>query len=227
MVIVPPGSFRMEDIQDQETGSDQPLHTVHIGRPFAIGKYEVMFEEYDGFARATGRTLPSDGGWGRGKRPVINVSWEDGVAYAKWLSEQTGKRYRLTSEAEWEYAARSGTETHYWWGNHIGYNRANCDGCGSQWDNKETAPVGSFEPNPFGLYDTAGNVWEWVQDCMSGSYGAADTHGSVRLPSACPERVFRGGSWNVDPHKLRSAKRTWDGPGLHYSYVGLRIARDL
>jgi formylglycine-generating enzyme required for sulfatase activity len=125
----------------------------------------VTFEEYAKFATAVGRKLPEGEGWGTGNRPVINVSWKDAVAYAEWLSEQTGKRYRLPSEAEWEYAAGAGTETKYWWGNEVGINRANCDGCGSQWDNKQTAPVGSFDANPLGLYDTAGKVFEWVQDC--------------------------------------------------------------
>ena len=226
MVVIQAGSFRMGDIQDLGTGFEKPVHTVHIAKPFSIGKHEVTFEEYERFASATGRRLPKDRGWGRIKHPVIHVSWEDAVKYTKWLSQQTGKHYRLPSEAEWEYAARAGTETAYWWGNNIGHNRANCDGCGSRWDHQSTAPVGSFKANPFGLYDTAGNVWEWVQDCRLDSYKGAPADGSASLLGDCPERVFRGGSWNVEPTKLRSAKRTWDGPGLRYSYVGFRIARD-
>jgi formylglycine-generating enzyme required for sulfatase activity len=227
MVVIQAGRFRMGDIQDLGNGFEKPVHTVHIAKPFSIGKHEVTFEEYERFASASGRRLPQDRGWGRNKRPVINVSWEDAVKYTQWLSQQTGKHYRLPSEAEWEYAARAGTETAYWWGNNIGHNRANCDGCGSRWDHKRTAPVGSFKPNPFGLYDTARNVWEWVQDCKLDSYKEAPADGSASLRGACPERVFRGGAWNVQPRKLRSAKRTWDGPGLRYSYVGFRIARDL
>jgi formylglycine-generating enzyme required for sulfatase activity len=227
MVVIQAGKFRMGDIQDLGNGFEKPVHTVHIAKPFSIGKHEVTFEEYEHFASASGRRVPKDRGWGRNKRPVINVSWEDAVQYTEWLSQQTGKHYRLPSEAEWEYAARAGTETAYWWGNDIGHNRANCNGCGSRWDRKRTAPVGSFRPNPFGLYDTAGNVWEWVQDCKLDSYKEAPTDGSASLRGACPERVFRGGSWNVEPRKLRSAKRTWDGPDLRYSYVGFRIARDL
>jgi formylglycine-generating enzyme required for sulfatase activity len=227
MVVIQAGKFRMGDIQDLGNSFEKPVHTVHIAKSFSIGKHEVTFEEYERFASASGRRVPKDRGWGRNKRPVINVSWEDAVRYTEWLSQQTGKHYRLPSEAEWEYAARAGTETAYWWGNNIGRNRANCDGCGSRWDHKRTAPVGSFKPNPFGLYDTAGNVWEWVQDCKLDSYQDAPTDGSASLRDDCPERVFRGGSWNVQPSKLRSAKRTWDGPGLRYSYVGFRIARDL
>ncbi|RMD68212.1 MAG: PEGA domain-containing protein, partial [Gammaproteobacteria bacterium] len=163
MVVIPPGRFLMGSPFDEEgRDSDEgPQHRVSIARPFAIGRYEVTFEEYDRFCEATGRRRPDDNGWGRGKRPVINVSWHDAKAYARWLSKQTGKRYRLPSEAEWEYAARAGTSTRYWWGDRVGHGHANCDGCGSWWDGKETAPVGFFDPNPWGLYDTAGNVWEW------------------------------------------------------------------
>jgi len=110
---------------------------------------------------------PSDNGWGRGNRPVINVSWDDAQNYIQWLSHKTGKAYRLPSEQEWEIAARAGTTSDYYWGNDIGRNHANCDGCGSEWDNKKTAPVGSFKPNAFGLYDMMGNVWEWTGTCRS------------------------------------------------------------
>src|SRR5919106_5183579 len=151
MVVIPQGEFRMGDIQGSGSADERPVHMVHIPRPFAMGRYAIIFDEYDLFAQATGREQPADKGWGRGRRPVINVSWKEAVAYAAWLSEQTGKRYRLPTEAEWEYAARAGTETAYWWGNEIGTNRANCDGCGSPWGGQQTAPVGSFQPNPWGL----------------------------------------------------------------------------
>jgi formylglycine-generating enzyme required for sulfatase activity len=161
MVSIPRGEFRMGDIQGSGDADERPVHSVRIPRPFAMGRYEVTFYEYDVFARLMmtnrgwlarlmGRGLPGDEGWGRGRRPVINISWEDARAYAQWLSEQTGKRYRLPTEAEWEYAARAGTETAYWWGDEVGKNRANCAGCGSQWDDKQTAPVGSFASNPWG-----------------------------------------------------------------------------
>ncbi len=126
MVWIPAGSFKMSDIQGSGYDDEKPVHRVSIDR-FAMGKYEVTFAEYDKFAEATGRTKPDDEGWGRGKRPVINVSWNDATAYAKWLSKQTSKNYRLPTEAEWEYAARAGTETKYWWGNNISTNKANCD----------------------------------------------------------------------------------------------------
>jgi formylglycine-generating enzyme required for sulfatase activity len=165
MVVVPAGSFQMGNVEGGGEKDETPVHAVTIQKPFAIGRYEGTFDEYDQFAKATNRKLPADQGWGRGHRPVINVSWEDVNAYVKWLSEQTGKRYRLPTEADWEYAARAGKETAYWWGNDFIKGMANCNGCGSQWDNKQTAPVGSFKPNALGLYDTAGNVWEWVEDC--------------------------------------------------------------
>jgi formylglycine-generating enzyme required for sulfatase activity len=169
MVILPAGTFKMGDIQGGGSDREKPVHEVSVAR-FAIGRYEVTFAEYDQFAKATGRIKPDDEGWGRGKHPVINVTWYDAKAYTEWLTEQTGKQYSLPSEAQWEYAARAGTETKYWWGNEIGENRANCRNCGSQWDGSSTAPVGSFGPNPFGLYDTAGNVWEWISDSWHKDY---------------------------------------------------------
>jgi formylglycine-generating enzyme required for sulfatase activity len=156
MVLIPAGKFRM--------GEKQSVHEVSV-ESFAMGRYPVTFAEYDYFCEETRHALslhenrkkPEDRGWGRDNRPVINVSWHDAVAYTEWLSEQTGQQYRLPTEAEWEYAARAGTETDYWWGNDIDETKANYD------ENiGHTTPVGNYEPNPFGLYDTAGNVWEWT-----------------------------------------------------------------
>jgi formylglycine-generating enzyme required for sulfatase activity len=231
MVIVPPGKFRMGDIQGSGDADEQPVHLVRIPRPFAMGRYAVTFDEYDLFARAMGRTPPDDEGWGGSRRPVIYVSWEDAVAYTKWLSEQTGKRYRLPTEAEWEYAVRAGTETAYWWGDEVRKNRANCANCGSEWDNKQTAPVGSFAPNPWGLYDTVGNVWEWVQDCWHESYEGAPGDGSKVWEAEgggdCTLRVIRGGSWFDVPWGVRSAFRDWDKPDNRHDKLGFRLAQDL
>ena len=148
--------------------------------------------------------MPLTIGWGRDNRPVVNVSWNDAKEYVGWLNRKTGRdpelvgqTYRLLSEAEWEYAARAGSTTAFWWGDDVGRNNANCDGCGSQWDNTKTAPVGSFKANDFGLYDMAGNVWEWVQDCYQNSYDGAPKDGSVWEDGAdCAARVLRGGSWS-------------------------------
>jgi len=167
MVWIPEGRFKMGDIQGGGDSDEKPVHWVSV-KKFAMGRYEITFAEYDKFATATSRKKPSDEDWGRGNRPVINVSWLDVTAYAKWLSKQTGQQYRLPTEAQWEYAARAGTKTKYWWGNTASHEYANYGDEGwnglakgkDRW--KYTSPVGSFAANPFGLYDTAGNVWEWT-----------------------------------------------------------------
>ena len=220
MVRIPAGSFRMGDIQGGGQDDEKPVHQVSVGA-FAMGKYEVTFAEYDKFANATGKSKPRDSGWGRGNRPVINVSWNDSVAYTKWLSQQTGHTYRLPTEAEWEYAARAGTSTKYWWGNNIGTNKANCDGCGSRWDYKQTAPVGSFAANPFGLHDTVGNVREWTCSEYESKYQGND--------KVCKKRanlfVLRGGSWYNDPWWARSAFRIWNWPSNRIRNNGFRLSR--
>ena len=148
-------------------------------------------------------------------------------AYVRWLSGKTGEEYRLLSEAEWEYVARAGTTTAYWWGDDIGRNRANCDGCGSRWDNRQTAPVGSFSANPFGLHDVHGNVWEWVEDCWNDGYRGAPTDGSAWESGECERRVLRGGSWYSVPELLRSADRDRYSAGGRLNNAGFRVARTL
>ena len=195
---------------------------------FALGVYEVTFAEYDRFANATGRDRPNDRGWGRGGRPVIYVSWGDAVAYASWLSAETGEEYRLPSESEWEYAARAGTATRYGWGQDIGRNRANCSECGSRWDGEQTAPAGSFPANAWGLHDMAGNVWEWVEDCWHENYARAPRDGSAWTSGAdCGRRVLRGGSWNDLPAVLRSANRVGGDAGDRIGSGGFRVSRTL
>jgi formylglycine-generating enzyme required for sulfatase activity len=209
MVWIPAGQFRMGD-----------RHEVSVDG-FAMSQYEVTFAEYDKFAEATGREKPDDEGWGRGNRPVINVSWHDATAYAEWLSTQTGQKYRLPTEAEWEYAARAGTETKYWWGNEIGSNKANCSNysCGDSF--KYTAPVGSFEPNPFGLYDTAGNVWEWTCSEYSSSYDGSEKSCEEHVSLA----VIRGGSWSYEPRNVRVTYRDRSSDVYRFDDVGFRLAR--
>ena len=228
MVVIPGGSFRMGCVSGRDCTDDEyPVHEVRV-ESFELSKYEVTFEEYDRFTAATGRDRAADAkrGWGRGRRPVISVSWEDAVAYTKWLSGQTGERYRLPSEAEWEYAARAGSVTKYSWGNEIGRNRANCDGCGSRWDDEQTAPVGSFAPNGWGLHDMHGNVQEWVQDCRSYSYGGAPTDGSAWESGDCSRRVLRGGNWGFEPRNLRSALRGGMPTSIRSNVgIGFRVAR--
>ena len=155
------------------------------------------------------------------------MSQADARAYAAWLSAQTGKRYRLPSEAEWEYAARAGTRTRYSWGDDI-RNRANCSRCGSEWDDEKTAPVGSFAANPFGLYDMHGNVYEWVEDCWHKNYRGAPSDGRA-WTTGCDESlaVVRGGSWVHLPSRLRSAYRSWYRPSVRDVYVGFRLVQDI
>jgi formylglycine-generating enzyme required for sulfatase activity len=159
---------------------------------------------------------------------VINVSWDDAKEYVAWLSRKTGKAYRLLTEAEWEYAARAGTTTRYYWGDDIGKNNAKCNACGSQWGGKQTAPVGSFKPNAFGLYDMAGNVWEWVEDVYHDNYAGAPTNGSAWLQGGdASRRVVRGGSWYVDPLFLRAAVRYRYASDDRSINLGFRVARTL
>lgn len=227
MVVIPAGEFMMGSPEDEGGRYDnERQHLVRIERPFAVGKYEVTFEEYDRFAEATGSKKPGDRGWGRGRRPVINVTWKDAKDYADWLSEQTGEAYRLPKEAEWEYAARAGTQTAYWWGNDIGSNNANCYNCGSRWDRKQTAPVGSFRANAFGLYDTAGNVWEWTCSVYDKNYGGAEQecYSKNRADYGVP-RVLRGGSWVYNPRGVRAARRFGSGPALRFYDRGFHLAR--
>ena len=243
MVRVPAGEFWMGSREDdQEAGtSEKPRHRVTIPRPFEIGKYEVTFDEYDQFAHATGRALPGDQGWGRGRRPVINVSWEDAVAYAAWLSKMTGKSYRLPTEAEWEYAARAGSEDSRFWGDDAkqacpyangadrSFRQAGYSGeihdCDDGYAN--TAEVGSSKANSLGLQDMLGNVWEWVQDSWHDDYQDVPADGSAWEEAGGGPRVGRGGSWRDEPEWLRSAARDGDNPRLRAYYAGFRLARTL
>jgi formylglycine-generating enzyme required for sulfatase activity len=220
MVWISAGSFKMGDIQTGGDSDENPLHQVSV-KKFAIGKYEVSFAEYDKFAEATGRNKPYDRGWGRGNRPVINVSWHDATAYANWLSQQTGQTYRLPTEAEWEYAARAGTNTKYWWGNTSSHKYANYNQAEDGW--KYTAPVGSFPANPFGLHDTVGNVWEWTCSKYTYKYNGEeqrciDTKNLTKV-------ILRGGSWNSEQRYVRSSNRGKDTPNDSNDGYGFRLVR--
>ncbi len=242
MVVVPAGEFMMGSPK-WEGGREHyegPQRIVKIGKPFGIGKYEVTFDEWDACVADGGCTHEaSDNGWGRGRRPVIFVSWHDiTMEYIPWLNRKTGKNYRLPTEAEWEYAARAKTQTPFWWGATISTDQANYVGytyvAGKKGQYRGmTAPVDSFQPNSFGLYNVHGNVREWVEDCYHGNYKGAPTDGSAWLEANngnCAERIVRGGSWTDSPRLLRSAYRTWSGsapqdePALN---LGFRVARTL
>lgn len=222
MVIVPPGSFMM----GSHTGypDERPVHRVTIAAPFAVGRFEVTFEEWDACVAQGGCSPhPDDKGWGRGRRPVITVNWSDAQSYVAWLSRKTGRSYRLLSEAEWEYAAQAGTGREQ--AVQAGANQANCNGCGSRWDNKQTAPVGSFAANAFGLHDMLGNVWEWTADCWNDSHVGVASDGSARMAGYCSRRVLRGGSWINDPSGARSAVRQWYTTDFRNVDIGFRVAR--
>lgn len=200
--------------EPQRLDSEGPQHQVSISRPFAAGKYEVTFDQWDACVRESGCSHnPGDQGWGRGRRPVINVSWQDAKAYTEWLSRKSGRRYRLLTEAEWEYVARAGTTTAFSTGASISATQANYDatygyaGSVTGLYRRQTAEVGSFQPNAFGLHDVHGNVLEWTEDCWNGNYNGAPTDGTAWTSGECSRRVLRGGSWSYFPLFLRSAFR--------------------
>jgi formylglycine-generating enzyme required for sulfatase activity len=224
MVELPPASYKMGSSGSSPRFEERPRHTVELPA-FAVSKHEVTFKEYDRFARATGRRLPYDEGWGRGERPVINVSWKDATAYAEWLSRQTGHTYRLPTEAQWEFVARAGSTTPHWWSESSNGIPANCFDCGSRWGGKMPAPVGSFQANGFGLHDTAGNVQEWTQDCYHNSYKGAPSDGSARQSAGCSQRVVRGGAYSSPLDSLRSAKRAQFDQDTRLDNLGFRVVR--
>ncbi len=228
MVSIPAGTFQQGDSRGEDTLSEHPLRKVHI-KKFALGRFEVTFEEYDRFAMATGQAFPGDEGWGRERRPVINVSWEDAGDYAKWLSEGTGRRYRLPTESEWEYAARNRGKDEIWAGTSEQeqlepYAWFNSNSTG------RTQPVGSRQANGLGLQDMSGNVWEWVQDCWHDDYQHAPTNGSAWVEAnngSCGTRVRRGGGWTNDPISLRSSFRNGYNADSRSIQIGFRLAQDI
>ncbi len=249
MVVIPQGRFRMgcvsgRDCQDREL----PVREIAIERPFALSRLEVTRADYARFVEATGHDatngacLSRDDGQYRSRdargwkdpgfrqtdiHPVTCVSWNDAAAYAAWLSSETGREYRLPSEAEWEYAARAGSSSSYSWGNNVGRKRANCATCDSRWGGDKTAPAGSFAANAFGLHDMHGNVWEWVQDCPSESYADGSGNSRGHGTEACGARVLRGGSWSNLPERMRSANRNWLVSDSRSFNLGFRVARDI
>jgi formylglycine-generating enzyme required for sulfatase activity len=224
MVKLPGGTFKMGSKSSLPYYDERPQYQVTLNS-FSISKYEITFAEYDQFAAATGKALPDDKGWGRGNQPVINVSWDEATEYTKWLTQQSGRQYRLPSEREWEYAAAAGTETTYWWGYKIGKNRANCGICGSQWDNKRTAPVGSFQPNAFGISDTIGNVLEWTISCFHSNYRNAPAVGQMWEGGDCSKRVARSSSFRSYENTLRTTKRNKYSPTTRMDMLGFRVVR--
>ena len=224
MVVLPKGVFLMGSPEEEGRWyAEGPQHTVTIGYRFALGRYPVTFAEYDHYCTAERRKKPKDEGWGRRRRPAINVSWDDAVAYCVWLSRETGQHYRLPSEAEWEYACRAGTTTRYACGDEITSSDANFSGTIGK-----TTDVGTYPANPWGLFDMHGNVWEWVEDVWHDSYRGAPSDG---LPwrraneDSSGSHTIRGGSYDKASKFLRSVYRVGNRPNLKYKYVGFRVAR--
>jgi len=219
-VHIPGGTFQMGS--NDGNNDEKPVHTVTV-KSFAMGKYEVTFEEYDKFCDATGRNKLDDNGWGRGKRPVINVSWNDAKAYVKWLSEQTGKDYRLPSEAQWEYACRAGSAGKYSFGDDM--NQLGDYGWYGKNSDSKTHPVGEKQPNKFGLYDIHGNVWEWLEDVWHENYNGAPTDGSAWISGDSNSHLLRGGAWLNGNYGLHCAFRIGNNATSGFNNGGLRFSR--
>ena len=254
MVEVPSGSFQMGSPTTERgrRDSEGPRHRVTIASPFAVGVYEVTFAEWEACMAGGGCEDVPDNGGERGTRPVIGVSWEDAQGYVRWLSRETGQRYRLLTEAEWEYVARAGTETSRYWGESTSVQCRYANGSdvslaqairesrllegdstrvdaavGCDDGFTVAAPVGSYEPNAFGLYDVLGNVSEWTEDCWNETYAGAPTDGRAWRSGDCSQRVLRGGSWSYEPDFLRSADRYRLQAGLRLILNGFRLARTI
>ena len=221
MVIVRAGEFMMGSREGEGDDDERPQHKVTIARPFAVGSFAVTFDEWDAAYGHRGvKHSPKDNGWGRGRRPVINVSWRDAKVYVGWLSRETGKSYRLLSEAEWEYCCRAGTTTAYSFGDTIYQKQA-------QFMQRKTVEVGSFPANAWGLHGMHGTVWEWCEDSWHPTYQGAPEDGSAWKGGETSFRVLRGGSWDEDPRFLRSALRGRDQPVVRDRDAGFRVARTL
>ena len=227
MVVLAAGSFIMGDSTGDGNDNELPTHQVIFKHDFALARYEVSFAQYDFFATQTGRSLPDDEGWGRGNQPVINVSWRDARAYTLWLAKQTELPYRLPTEAEWEYVARAGTATNYWWGDNSLPGYAHCTDCGDPLGGKQPLPIGSMKANPWGFHDLNGNVDEWVSDCYTSDYTRAKEDGSPYQLSGCQNRSMRGGSWFDIDRVTRSSSRYRHPPDAKRNTWGFRVALDL
>ncbi len=225
MVALPDGRFSMGSANG--AGTERPVRDVTIGQPFAIGKYEVTVAEWKACAKAGACRDVGDPEPGDAERPMQNVSWPDAQAFVKWLSEATGMTYRLPSESEWEYAARGGESTRFWWGESAVKGRANCSECQDDWDRKKPSSIGAFDANPFGLHDMNGGVAEWVADCWIANYRGAPTDASARVSGNCAQRVLRGGSWRTKLDGVTSSSRFYYDSQVRYYTNGFRVAREL
>jgi formylglycine-generating enzyme required for sulfatase activity/serine/threonine protein phosphatase PrpC len=225
MVIIPAGKFNMGSTSSKNT-NERPRHEVTVDQ-FAVSQYEITFDEYDAFAKATGRKTPDSLYMDRATSPVIFVSWDDAYYYTKWLSEETGEKYRLPSEAEWEYMASTGKKSPFWWGYKEEPNRAHCFGCGTGLDPRKPTKVGSFGPNAFGVYDSSGNVSEWVHDCWHPNYKDAPKYAEVWEGGDCSYRSVRGGAYSTPPQSIQNQKRDKFRSDKAYDHIGIRVVRNI
>jgi formylglycine-generating enzyme required for sulfatase activity len=226
VVVVPPGRYRMGSPGGERgrQGNEGPAREVSIERPVAVGRFEVTFEEWEACLLDGGcDRWPDDRGWGRGKRPVIDVNWDDANRYVAWLSRKTGKAYRLLSEAEWEYAARAGTASARPWGEELAEGKARCADCGKP-AAPGTAAAGSHGENPWKLADMLGNVWEWTADCYNPALSAVPADGSAATSGDCAQRSMRGGSWLTSAKGVRAATRAYFPASRRAPNIGFRVA---
>ncbi len=226
MVVIPSGVYRMGGASAIISPDEIPRHEVSI-KSFAMSQYEVTFAEYEQFAKANGKKIPDNKSWDKATHPVTRVSWDDALEYTQWLSAQTGKKYRLPTESEWEYAARAGTTSSYWWGRTKGVGNAQCFDCGSDFNPNKPAKIGSFKANNFGLYDVLGNVFEWTRDCYHNNYNNAPTDGSVWEGGDCSVRVARGGAFASPASSMRVENREKFKSNQGRDHIGIRLAREL
>ena len=226
MVTIPSGTFIMGSGNVKR--NELPIHKVTIHKPLAVSRFEIIFDEWDACHLEGGCSRNvDDRGWGRGNRPVINVRYSDIKEYINWISKKTNQLYRLPSEAEWEYVARAGTTTEYWWGDKMINGYANCRGCGTKWSGRMSAPVGSFKPNPWGLYDLHGNLLEYVEDCWINKHKNVADDASPTITSNCQSRVIKGGAWYYLPKASRSAYRARNDTRVFSYFIGFRVFREL
>ena len=225
MVWIPAGTFEMGSSGSSRNSEERPRHAVKVGK-FAMSKNEITFAEYEKFAAAAGRKIPDNQYLDKATHPVYFVTWDDAFYYTKWLTEQTGHKYRLPSESEWEYAAGAGKTSPFWWGFNEEPNRGHCFGCGTSFDPRKPTKVGSFGANPFGVHDTAGNIAEWVADCWHDTYNGAPTDAGTWEGGDCVYRIARGGAYSSPPQSIRHAKRDRYKSDQTYDHIGIRLVRE-
>ncbi|MBH0057580.1 SUMF1/EgtB/PvdO family nonheme iron enzyme [Pseudoalteromonas sp. SWXJZ94C] len=231
MVIIPPGTGTIGGENFRSFQDEAPIFEATVKDSYALSETEITFAQYDQFCKTGIRSCPSDEGWGRGKQPVINISWFDTVAYTKWLSKETGYTYRLPSEVEWEYAARAGTSSKFWWGNEYKQGIDHCDrdlgGCPKGTDLGHPWQVGILKPNPFGLYDVTSNVYEWVEDCYVDNHNNVTGTTAANKTGDCNDRTVKGASWTMPQPHVHHSLRMGFTINARADSIGFRVLREI